>query len=331
MDKFIKDVKNFSKVKGKLNTFITFLLFDQSDEEIFKLLDHKIKIVMSMKDGYKRQRALEKIIKIKDDIRDYSDDYFKGRGIVYFVNETLNKIELNKVVMKVVREEFRDNIFYENGDYYETEYIIDMLTNFTFYNLLLMDNKKAYLYHINKNKTKLLDTVHKLDENNILDCIKKHFQNNSQYIIGGTCNFKNTFCKNNKGLILEDIKILSFKPDKIEHIKNNVFDIYKEKDEEKILETLNEYTGNMHQYENVVLFNNERIIKFLENFLVKTLIIHINSPIYERIKDMEIDYESFEYYVLTSKKDECKNFLRDYEGAIAIMRYEMPKESFDII
>ncbi|VVU95739.1 hypothetical protein CPAV1605_1495 [seawater metagenome] len=327
MDNFVKELKLFSKITGKLNTFITFLLYNQSDEEINKFLDHKIKIINGMKDNYKKQRALDKIYQIKEDFNNYPDNNFKNKGILYLVNEEFNKFQLEKNVLKIVRQEFEDNIYFNSGDFFETDYIIDMLTNFEFNNLLLLDNKKAYLYHINTNKTRLIETISKLDESLIVSAINSKFK--GQYILGGNGNFKNTFFKNNKGSIIEDLKIVSFKPDKIQNIKEQALDVYKEKEEADVIKKLNEYLGNLHQYEHLLLFNNQRIIKFLENYLLKTIIIHVNSPIYETIKSMDTD--SIEYHVLSSNNQECKNFINDYNGVIAEMRYEMPKESFDTL
>jgi hypothetical protein len=326
MEQFIKQVKTFSNIKGKLNSFITFLVFDQSHEEILKFINHKIKLINTIKDTYKKNRALDKVMSIKDDVKTYKNDYFKSKGILYFVGEDFNKIEIKPTILKVCREEFRDNIFYENGDYFETEYIIDILTNFNFYNLVLID-KKSYLYHINKNKTKLLATVNKQDESELLKEISNKFYDN--FIVGGNNNFKNTFCKNNTGKIIAELKVSSFKPDRIDHIKQDALKIYLEKEEEKLLDKLSEYTSNLTQYQNLLLFNNDRILKFLENYLIKTVIVHTSSPIYNQIK--ELDTDSIELYELSSNDDKCKTFLKDYQGVIAEMRYEMPKESFDNI
>ena len=83
----------------------------------------------------------------------------------------------------------------------------------------------------------------------------------------------------------------------------------------------------MVQYDNLLLYNNKRIVKFLENCLIKTLIIHKKSPIYQQVQ--ELDIESIEYFELSSNNNECKEFLNNYQGAIAEMRYEMAKETFD--
>ena len=39
--------------------------------------------------------------------------------------------------------------------------------------------------------------------------------------------------------------------------------------------------------------------------------------------------DSVEVYILTSNEPECKAFLKDYNGAMAVMRYEMPQDCFD--
>ena len=158
MDKFINQIQEFTNEKGKLGSFITFMVFDTPTESILALINHKIKLANTIKDTYKKKQALDRIFKIKEDLKNYSDNYFKSKGIIYLVNESLNKFELPNEVLKVARQEFTSKTLYDHGDYYEIPYIIDMLTNFDYYDLLLIE-KSAHLLHFNKNKTKLLTTL----------------------------------------------------------------------------------------------------------------------------------------------------------------------------
>lgn len=326
MNEFVNNIKPFIKLKGKLNSFITLLIYDQNSDNVIKFIDQKIKSVNNIKDNYKKQKILDKLYLIKNNISEYKENYFSKSGILYLVNDDkMDKFELNKNVLKVIREEFSFNIFYQSDDYFYVEYIIDMLTNFEFKNLLLLDNKKAYLYNINKNKTKLIHTTNKLDNDEINSAIKNKF--NGDYILGGNGNFKNSFVKNNSNNILGDLKVVSFKPDRIDNIKEEALDLYLEFEENHTITKLKEYTTNMVQYDNLLLYNNNRILKFLENCLIKTLIIHKKSPIYEQVQELDLD--SIDYFELTSNNNDCKEFLNNYQGAIAEMRYEMAKESFD--
>ena len=204
MDTFINQIKNYSSVKGKLNSFITFFFFDTNHEDLLKYLNHKIKIINTIKDSYKRQKALDRIFLIKDNIKEYKENYFSNKGILYLVNETLEKIELKPNVLKVARSEFKDNIFYDSGDFFATDYLIDMLTNFEFNNLVLMD-KKVYIYNINTNKTKLIHTIDKPELNSLMSEINNKVS--GPLILGGNGNLKNNFYKENKNSFIKDIKI----------------------------------------------------------------------------------------------------------------------------
>jgi len=325
MDTFINQIKNYSSVKGKLNLFITFFFFDTNHEDLLKYLNYKIKIINTIKDSYKRKKALDRIFLIKDNIKEYKENYFSNKGILYLVNEELEKIELKSNVLKVARSEFKDNIFYDSGDFFATDYLIDMLTNFEFNNLVLMD-KKVYIYNINTNKTKLIHTIDKPELNSLMSEINSKIS--GPLILGGNGNLKNNFYKENKNSFIKDIKITSFKPDKIEHIKEDALKVFQEEAEISILDLLDNYINDSHQYTDLLVYNNKRILKFVENCMAKTVIIHKSSPIYKEIKEMDLSSID-NFHVLESKNEKCKSFINNYEGSILEMRYVLPQNCFD--
>ena len=65
MDNFINQLKEYNGIPGKLKTFITFLFFDASHDEINALINHKIKLVNTIQDTYKKNRTMERVYKIK--------------------------------------------------------------------------------------------------------------------------------------------------------------------------------------------------------------------------------------------------------------------------
>jgi len=327
MDKFINQIKEFINEKGKLGSFITFMFFDTPSEKILELINHKIKLTNTIKDSYKRKQAMDRIFKIKEDFKNYPDNYFKSNGILYLVNESVNKFELDSEVLKVARKEFTSKILYDHGDYYEIPYIIDILTNFEYYDLLLIE-KSAHLFHFNKNKTKLLQTL-KLDDEEINNAIKKHFS--GEYVLGGNGNFKTSFYKNNESNILAEFKVTGYNENNIDNLKEEVTNYYLDKEEEKSIEKLNEILGYIEKYTDTLVFSNKHIYQFVENHVAKTLIIHKSTKLYKRIMELDKSLLSSidNIYVLFSNKPECKSFLENYKGAIAEMRYQMPENCFD--
>mgnify|MGYP003705846501 CR=1 FL=1 len=327
MDNFINQIKEYNGIPGKLKTFITFLFFDVGHEEINALINHKIKLVNTIQDTYKKNRTMERVYNIKKDFSEYPNDYFKKKGLIYFVNEELNKIEIPEAALKIAREEFGSNIYYDHGDFYQVPYLLDMFTNFEYYDLILIE-KEAHLYHITENKTKFLANV-KLDEEEIKKKIGQFFS--GDYVLSGNGNFKTNFQKNNEKNIIGEFKGTGFKVGKIEHLKEQTIEFYRKQKEDKALEKMNEYFGNIHTYSDLMVFSNKRIFKFVENYAVKILFIHTSTKLYNRIIEElgENVLDSVELYLLTSNASECQAFLKDYHGAMAIMRYEMPQDCFD--
>lgn len=327
MDNFINNIKEFNNVKGKLGSFITFMVFDTSTESILALINAKIKLANTIKDAYKKKQALDRIFKIKEDFKDYPEDFFKNNGILYLVNEELNKFIFPNEVLKVARQEFKSSVLYDHGDYYEIEYIVDILTNFTYYNLLLIE-KSAHLYHFNKNKTKLLATC-KLNEEDLDKSIRTHFS--GQYVLGGNGNFKTNFFKDNESNILAEFKLSGYNENNIDSLKDQVIEYYLDKEEEESLEKLGEFMGYLEKYADTIVVNNKHIFQFVENYAVKTLFIHKSTKLYQRLSELDpamlnsID----NVYYLFSQKPECKSFLENYKGALAEMRYQMPEDCFD--
>jgi len=327
MDNFINEIKGFSQAKGKLGGFITFMVFDRTDDSILALINAKIKLANTIKDTYKKKQALDRLFKIKEDFKDYPEDHFKSNGILYLVNEDLNKFVFPKDVLKVARQEFKSSVLYDHGDFYETDYIIDILTNFDYYNLLLIE-KSAHIYHFNKNKTKLLATC-KLNEENIDQAIKTHFS--GEYVLGGNGNFKTSFFKNNESNILAEFKINGYNENNIDSLKDQVIEYYLDKEEEESLEKLGEFLGYLEKYADTIVYNNKHVYQFVENYAVKTLFIHKSTKLYQRI--IELDSAMLKsidnVYYLVSQKPECQTFLENYKGCLAEMRYEMPEDCFD--
>ena len=80
------------------------MVFYSSTESILALINAKIKLANTIKDAYKKKQALDRIFKIKEDFKDYPEDHFKTNGILYLVNEDLNKFIFPKEVLKAIFE-----------------------------------------------------------------------------------------------------------------------------------------------------------------------------------------------------------------------------------
>ena len=66
-----------------------------------------------------------------------------------------------------------------------------------------------------------------------------------------------------KKILSESSKELDFKIGRIEHLKDQTIDFYVKKKEERSLEKLQEYLGNIHAHSELLIFSNKKNFKFI--------------------------------------------------------------------
>ena len=249
MDNLIK----FQNIKGKSESLLTVIVWDYKKGELENLVKKKLDLIKKIKDTVKRKI-------INDRLYNFLTFLEKEGSIlnnIYLVDDDVESYNLNKKEISTLKKYGIRNLYYENDDHFKIDYIIKLFTDFTFFKVGELNNKKLCIEEINSTKRLTLENKNISNQCELLD-ISKNLD-----LLHGVSSILKNFSSNlntfNKKLTRDEI---------LDEINKVIM-----KENHKKLQNLIDNILNP-SYDGKIFIGRKETDKFYDMYAIKTLFVH---------------------------------------------------------
>lgn len=150
----------FRYQKDKFESMYTVIINKAEKKDIVDHLLHKLKIVNTIKDNFKKKYLNDRLYSFLEYINNIPD------GVdctdVYFVGPAVDRVSIPKKFVNVLREYDVPPITIRNGEHFDVDYLVDLFMDMEFRDILKANNNRLKHYKVNSTKRKCLhDEEHK--------------------------------------------------------------------------------------------------------------------------------------------------------------------------
>lgn len=301
------EIKSYRKVRGKQNSLITLIVYDTSNDDLISYINKQLDLIKNIKDTFKRKMINDILYKLKCDIENLSEG--KVNKIYLVSDDEISNFDLTKKNIHTLRDYNKPRIYYNTGERFEIDFILDLFTDFNFYHVLELDKKSGTIIEINSTKKKVLEKKNFSSQNDLLDFLSSKINiihGNSTFLKNLNCDYLNFNKRLTDDEVLEEIvKIkITENHEKLENLFSNILN---------------------PEYEDKIIFGGSETKKYTELSMISKLYIH--ESIYRRFMNVFKEYINFEVYEIKKLRhgdisDKLKN---DYDNCVGELYY---KKSF---
>lgn len=309
----MNNLEQYRSISDKYQSLFTILVHDVHMDEIICNLSAQLNKTQAIKSSFKRKYINDRIFNLICYLKEQEVPKNGKINSIYLVGKTIECIELINKQIKILKEYSIRNYLFIFDDYFHIDYLIDLFTNFVFYDVILVNNKSAEHCVLNKNKKKIKRKFKCTKELDIKLYISKNIKN--KCLIHG----KNFIKKNS--LLLHNNYVIYRKLNDEE-----VFDIFmKEEMKEKHVDLQKCFDMMTNQKElHLVIYGklNNEIKEAVESYRLKKLFIHTNV-IKELQQMVPTECFNFELVIINSleNNDIGQTLMDQYNGAIGVAYY----------
>lgn len=164
MDNLIK----FQNIKGKSESLLTVIVWDYNKGELENLVKKKLDLIKKIKDTVKRKMINDRLYNFLT----FLEKEGSTLNNIYLVDDDVESYKLSKKEISTLKKYGIRNLYYENDDHFKIDYIIKLFTDFTFFKVGELNNKKLCIEEINSTKRLTLENKNISNQSELLDVSK---------------------------------------------------------------------------------------------------------------------------------------------------------------
>lgn len=295
--------KNLSKTRDSHESLFTILVYETSKEDFISDLKKRLEKIKDIKNTFKKKKLNDRIYKLVIFVEQSPTQIYNN---IILLSDDIILIDLTSQDVKMLKEYSIPNYTFEYGEYFNTNWLIDLFENFTFYNIVIFNSNQYTHWNGNFNKKKKINQTSSQDYIKSLD---KPF-----YLFGKINNFSKEKL-GNKNLI-EHIQTTCIYTECVENILKIQI-----KSNTKLLDEiiqLIKVDSSKHIF-------GEEIYESIENYNIKELYIHVSilKNFEDKIKEKNLT-DNINFNIIHIDTFDQKNpdsssiLLKDYSGMIGI-------------
>lgn len=295
-------------VSDKYNSLFTIIICNKNNEFVVEKIEQQINKVKGMSNGFKKKYILNRL----HNFIEYLENYEKPKICsIILIGKDVDEIKLTKKQVKTINEYNIPQYIFLYGNTYDINYVNDLFTNFDFYNVIEIQQKKITHTLLNKTKIKKISNF----TFKTIDLFNKYINNvDDRCLIHGTSS------------ILKKIKYIKHIVQNKKLQNNEIIDMFNQMkitENHKELGKCFDMLGRKKDMHLVIYGRWDVEIKeAIEQYRVKQLFCSI--PILQKLKNI-IPSGCFNFIV--TKIEQLENndighkLIHSYDGAIAIAYY----------
>lgn len=305
----MENLKKYKSVIGKSQSLFTILVYDSTLDEILAKLHSHLKKIQTIHSAYKKKVINDRLYEFICYLKDTKESSLNS---IYLVGNKIENIKLSKNEQSVLKEYNVAKYTFMYDSCFHIDYLIDIFTNFTFFDVIVLEKKSAEHYLLNENKRKIIKQFSCSKESDLTNYITENITGKC-FVHGQNMILKNlSFCDH----------IFVYK----KLVDSDIFDIFA-KEEMKIkhidLQKCFDMISNEKQVHLVIYGKLGKDIKeAIEQYRIKKLFVH--QKVLNKLKDMiSEEYFNFDLVEISSleNKDIGQILMDQYDGAIGIAYY----------
>lgn len=284
------------------NASFTLLMWDLSKEELIKELKHKLALISTIKNTFKKIKLNNRlheylVIVEKSTIQSYSQ--------IVLIGTDTHIYKLDKKDVDLMKEYSIAKFTIQNDEYFNIPLLTDLFENFKFYDIIINNSNTLTHWQGNFNKKKIIKQ--NINTEYIKNLSVEWFwvgkmppQNKTKYMIEHYPNNQNNMCWEN---IIENVEILEMK---------------------KKINELDKHYENMSLNSDLYIFGLE-VYDMIEQYNIKELFIHenikkkFNDVIAEKNLHTNINFNiTYINSINNESSDKANIFLKNYSGILGI-------------
>jgi hypothetical protein len=298
----------YSNKRDKMKSLYTVVTHNISLQEISDEIDHKLKLAKTIKYPKKRAHVNNRLYAFKTYLKENRADS-NCRNSIFFVSDTVDEVTLTKDWLKVLQDFDVDKFIFCFNEYFEIEYLKNLLTDVSYKEVICIKNNTLKHIHLNPTKKKVFREI-ECKSLDVEEYLKTHNVTDKCIIHGVSVALKNLSLNNHHVFtrMLTDEEITNiFKTDKISAVHKKFDDHIAYMNHEKTI----------HR----IVFSKE-IEKCIKNMQLST--IYCTPDIFERIRQkvphelLNFDLVLVESLQVGDSGDKLKN---TYGGVVGVTYY----------
>jgi hypothetical protein len=312
-------LKEYKSIEETTETLISFIFINKSYHVVLNTLQDNLDKASKITNIVKKNKINNRFYSLLK----YIENNYVEESIlnsIFLVGDKIFEYKLNQKEIKTSEEYNFQKIFIKCDTFFYVDYMIDLFYNFTFIYGLKITKNDLYVFQLNKNKEKEVNSYKNINENRIyeeIDNIRKNYNYKDIIILYGNSSLLGKLNHKSEKMIIEKEK--SYREDiyniyQSEIIKNNNLLL-----EKKLLDLQNPNTNT-----DLYIFGKlkEGIKEAIEMYMVKEL--YIEEKKLERLRKI-VDHSFLNFKIIEIKSiqdgDSAYHFIKDYNGIMAIKYY----------
>jgi len=150
-----KDLDKYKNIVDRYDSLYTIIVYNTNINELVDFIYHKLEKIKIIKNIYKRKHINDRLYFFKQ----YIDDTIKKDKInsIFLLGKDIIEFELTKSEIKVLSEYNIKPIIFKSGEYFDIDYVNNLLTDFTFYTVIHIMDKNMKHIVLNSTKKKIIN------------------------------------------------------------------------------------------------------------------------------------------------------------------------------
>jgi len=301
MEKYNK----FREIKDKFNSLYMIIARNITKKKLIDFINNNLNNIKKVKDKYKRDYLIDRLYSFKEYLED--NDYNKSLNHVFFISNVIDELIISKNSINILNDYNVPNIIIKSDNIFDIDYLIHLLTDITYNNVLHIHNDNITHIHLNKTKIKI---------------IKKSSLNNSKLDDYIKDNIKEPTLIHGVSVHLKNLKLVGHYVYKKRLDNEEITDIFLKEEMKVYHRELEEYL-NLYKrtdIEHKVVIGKD-IVKAMKNYLIKKIYCTVDME--NKLRSLFSKYINFEIIVVKQidNNDIINTFNSECKGIIGIKYY----------
>lgn len=145
----------YRSVQESTETLFTIVVCQHSINELLKALEHRIQLARTLKQSKKKSIVCQRLDQFKEWVSLLDTDLIKQINSIFLISEKIIEMPLEKSWIQTISEYNIETFIFKYSRNFQIDYLKDLLTDFSFRNIILVNNNAYTHFLINSTKKKI--------------------------------------------------------------------------------------------------------------------------------------------------------------------------------
>lgn len=145
----------YKKIRSKFEGSFLVVIYGLKCDELIDKISHRINLVNTINDRVKKNYLLSRMVNFHDYISArYDNNNNNSIWGIFLVHDTVDYFAINNEWKKSIEAFDVDNFIFKFNEYFDIDYLVDLLTNNNYYDVVNVSQNRFVHYYCTKSKRK---------------------------------------------------------------------------------------------------------------------------------------------------------------------------------